>query len=252
MKNLLDFTGKVVLVTGARSGIGKEAAIEFAEQGAKVVCVGRREMPETMAGIEAAGGAGIFVKGDVSVPGDMEKAVKAAVDTYGKLDAAVNCAGSLAPNKFILDQTEEDFDHIMNTDCKGMFLSMQAEIAQMLEQGGGSIVNIGSIASMGGGPNMAPYIAAKHACLGLTRAAAFELADKNIRVNMVAPGATISEMTEMWRSDPVLCEMFTAPVLQKRFAEASEIAGIILYLASDLSTFATGANFVVDGGQMVP
>ncbi|MGI6684480.1 MAG: SDR family oxidoreductase [Bacillota bacterium] len=249
-KQLLDFTGKVVLITGGRSGIGQATAVAFAEQGAKVVVNGRRYAEETMERIKAVGGEAIFVKGDVSVSADVQNLIDTTVKTFGRLDVAYNNAGLLPVTADLVEQTEEDFDKIMAVDCKGVFLCMKYEIAQMLKQGGGgSIINCGSVVSMVADPGMAPYVAAKHGVAGLTRAAALEYTKHNIRINAIAPGFTGTEMTSGWMADPAMCELVKSFNFANRIASPEEIAGIVLFLASPMASFISGAVYPVDAAQ---
>ncbi|MCL1898827.1 MAG: SDR family oxidoreductase [Micrococcales bacterium] len=248
-KNLLDFTDQVVLVTGGRSGIGQATAVAFAEQGAKVVIAGRSHADETLAQIKEIGGEGIFIKTDVSQAAEVKSLIDAIVSQYGRLDVAFNNAGLLPVTADLIDQTEEDFDQIMNVDVKGVFLGMKYQIKQMLTQGGGAIINCGSVVSIAADPGMAPYVAAKHGVAGLTRAAGIEYIKDNIRINMIAPGFTATEMTAPWLADPAFCEMVKGFNFVHRWAEPEEISGLVLFLASQMSSFIAGAVFVVDGGQ---
>lgn len=249
MKQLLDFTGKVVLITGARSGIGQAAAVAFAEQGAKVVLAGRSNCDKTLAIIKEAGDEGIFVQGDVSVSTDVQNIVNTTVKTYGRLDVAFNNSGLLPVTANIVDQTEEDFDKIINVDLKGLFLCMKYEIPEMLKQGGGAIINTGSVVSLVADPGMAPYVAAKHGAAGLTKAAALEYAKENVRINVIAPGFTATEMTAPWMVDPAVEEVIKSFNAANRIATPEEIVGIVLFLASPMASFMTGSVYSVDAGQ---
>lgn len=248
-QQLLDFTGQVVLITGGRSGIGQATAVAFARQGAKVVIAGRSNADETLARIRDAGGEAIFVQGDVSVAADVERIVNTTVRKYGRLDVAFNNAGLLPVTANLVEQTEEDFDKIIDVDLKGVFLCMKYEIPVMLKQGGGAIINCGSVVSIVADPGMAPYVAAKHGVAGLTKAAALEYAKDNIRINAIAPGFTETEMTAGWMADPAMCELVKSYNAANRIASPEEIAGIVLFLASPLASFITGAIYPVDAGQ---
>jgi len=250
MKQLLDFTGKVVLVTGARSGIGRAAAVAFAEQGAKLALAGRSNCDETLACIKAVGGEGIFVKGDVSVARDVQNIVNTTVKTYGRLDVAFNNSGVMPPNANIPDHPEESFDQIISVDLKGVFLCMKYEIPEILKQGGGAIINNGSVASLIGGMGQCGYVAAKHGVAGLTKAAACEFAKDNIRINMIAPGFTATEMTGPWLADPELEAYFKSLNVSNRYVQPEEIVGLVLFLASPMASFMAGAVIPVDGGQV--
>jgi len=256
MENLLDFTGKVAIVTGSRSGIGKATAILYAQQGAKVVLAGRREMPETQAAIEAVGGESIYVKTDVMDEESVANLVKTAVDTYGRLDVAVNNAGTNSGTIDLVDYPTEDYNRINNVDARGVFFSMKYEIAAMLDliekgvQEAGNIVNISSVAGLIADPGMSPYVAAKHACTGLTKAAAIEYAERKIRINGIAPGFTASEMTQFWIDNPEMCELVASYNFQKRIADPKEIGYVALFLGSDMASFMGGAIIPVDAGQV--
>lgn len=249
-KDLLDFTGKTVIVTGARSGIGRATAIAFGEHGANVVCAGRRPCDDTVAAIKAAGGEATFVKCDVASEDDVRNLVAKTVETYGGLDAAVNNAGSLPPTCDLVDQTTEDFEHTMRVDVEGVFFCLKYEIREMLKNAdGGTIVNLASVAGLVADPGMAPYVAAKHAVVGLTRAAGIEYAEKNIRVNGIAPGFVASEMTQGWMDDPEMKATVANYNWQHRIAEPEEIANVALFLASPMSSFMGGTIVSVDAGQ---
>lgn len=249
MRNLLDYTGKVVLVTGARSGIGKATAVAFAEQGAKVVLSGRRPCDETSAEIEKIGGESTFIKCDVAIESEVKELIDKTVETYGRLDVAINNAGSLPPTLDLVDQTAEEFDKTMNIDVRGVFLGLKYQIPAIINSGGGAIVNIASIAGLVADPGMAPYVAAKHAVSGLTRAAGIEYASKGVRVNGIAPGFVESEMTQGWMDDPELKALISGYNFQNRIAKPSEIANVCLFLGSEMASFMGGAVVAVDAGQ---
>ena len=246
----LDFTDKVVLITGAATGIGRATAQAFAANGARVV-IGDIDdrADETGRLITEAGGEATFVRTDVTSDEDVAALVKAAVDTYGGLHVAVNNAGLLPPTAPLTEQTVEDFDKVIAIDLKGVFLSLKHEITHMAAHGGGAIVNTASIAGVIADPGMAPYVAAKHGVVGLTRAAALDYASAGVRVNAVAPGLTETAMTRGWLDDPEMREVVVAASKLGRPAQPEEIAGMILYLSSDLASFTTGSVHVVDGGQ---
>lgn len=246
----LDFTDKVVLITGAATGIGRATAQAFAANGARVV-IGDIDdrADETVRLITEAGGEATFVRTDVTSDEDVAALVKAAVDTYGGLHVAVNNAGLLPPTAPLTEQTVEDFDKVIAIDLKGVFLSLKHEITHMAAHGGGAIVNTASIAGVIADPGMAPYVAAKHGVVGLTRAAALDYASAGVRVNAVAPGLTETAMTRGWLDDPEMREVVVAASKLGRPAQPEEIAGMILYLSSDLASFTTGSVHVVDGGQ---
>jgi NAD(P)-dependent dehydrogenase (short-subunit alcohol dehydrogenase family) len=245
-----DFTDKVVLVTGGATGIGRAASLAFARQGATVVIgdVDARSS-ETVNLIEKEGGRGLFVPTDVTLAREVSRLVSTAVDTFGDLHIAFNNAGVFVPPAPLAQQTEEDFDKAVAVDLKGVFLSLKYEIAHMASAGGGSIINTASIAGLIGDPDMAPYVAAKHGVIGLTKAAAVDYAKAGVRVNALAPGLTKTAMTQAWLDDPVKRDIVMAGPQLGRAAEPEEIVGMVLYLASSAASFTTGGVFVVDGGQ---
>jgi NAD(P)-dependent dehydrogenase (short-subunit alcohol dehydrogenase family) len=249
-EQLLDFTGKVVLVTGGATGIGRATSLAFARQGATVV-IGDvdDQAAETVELIEQAGGTGLFVRTDVTVAADVERLVQTAVDTYGGLHVAFNNAGILPPTGPLVEQNEADWDRTIAVDLKGVFLALKYEIAHMVDNGGGAIINTASVAGIIADPGMAPYVAAKHGVVGLSKAAALDYAKAGIRVNALAPGLVATGMTKGWLDDPDMRDVVIAGSQVGRPAEPKEIAGMVLYLASDLASFATGGVYVVDGGQ---
>lgn len=244
------FEGRVVLVTGASTGIGRATAIAFASAGARLMLgdIDKRSA-DTAASIVAGGGEARFVLTDVSDPESVRALVETTVQTYGRLDAAFNNAGLLPPTADFADMTVEDFDRTIAVDLRGVFLCLKYEIAAMLKTGGGAIVNTASVAGVVADPGMASYVAAKHGVVGLTKAAALDYATRNIRVNAVAPGLVATPMTNRWLDDP----NFAAKLMQNspigRPAQPEEIAGTVLHLCSSVASFITGQTFVVDGGQ---
>ena len=242
---------KTVLITGASSGIGAAAAKLFAQEGACVVLTARREdrLLDLVAGIDAAGGQATAVVADVTRSGDMHAAVETTVQIYGRLDAAFNNAGwtSTGTPMHLMDDAE--YDRIMDVNARGVWNAMRAQIAVMLEHGGGSIVNTSSVAGVRATGASAPYIAAKHAVIGLSRAAAEDYAEQRIRVNALAVGSTRSELMDQVLSDtPALFRPFTERAMQQRLADPIEIAQTAAWLCSDRSSFTTGAVIAADGG----
>jgi len=248
-KSRFDFTNKVVLVTGGSTGIGRATALLFAEHGAKIV-IGdvNPEGREVVEIIRREGGAATFVETDVRNPQQVKQLVRAAVETYGGLHCAFNNAGVLPDGALLADVEESAFDRVIATDLKGVFLSMKYEIQHMLEAGGGAIVNTASIAGMIAEPGISPYIAAKHGVIGLTKAAAIEYASKGIRINALAPGVVETGMTRHWFEDEATRTHLLANTPIGRAAQPEEIAGMVLFLCSEMASFAAGHAFVVDGG----
>jgi len=247
--NTFDFSDKVALVTGGSSGIGKATALLFARYGAKgVIGDVNPAGVETTETIKREGGEAIFVQTDVCVAEQMKNLVAAAVKTFGGLHCAFNNAGVLPDTSLLADTDESTFDKTFAVDVKGVFLAMKYEIQQMLRAGGGAIVNNASIAGMIAERGISAYVAAKHAVIGLTKAASIEYADQRIRINALAPGLVETPMTKHWFDDPATRSFFLANSPIGRFAQPEEVASIVLFLCSDLASFAVGQTFAVDGG----
>jgi NAD(P)-dependent dehydrogenase (short-subunit alcohol dehydrogenase family) len=248
MNNNNTFTGKVALVTGGTSGIGKATAIEFARAGAKVVVSGRREKEgaEVVREIKKLGGDAAFIRADIAKEADVKAMVKFTVDKFGKLDVAFNNAG--VEWKGSLDQASEaEYRRIFDINVWGVLNSMRYEIPAMLKNGGGAIVNTSSVVGHVGFPQISIYTASKHAVEGLTKSLALEFAKQNIRINTVAPGPIATEMWDRVAGDGVGDQVIEIVPVQ-RVGAAEEIAAAVLYLASDAAKFTTGTSLVVDGG----
>jgi NAD(P)-dependent dehydrogenase (short-subunit alcohol dehydrogenase family) len=244
------FEGRVALITGAATGIGKATALAFAKEGAKVAIGDLDERAnDTVKEIEEAGGEALFVHTNVVSSEDVQELVNKTVEKYGKIDHAFNNAGVLSePNKFA-DIPEEDFDKVIAVDVKGVFLSMKYELIEMLKNGGGTIVNTASVAGLIADPVMGSYVTAKHAVVGMSKSAGFDHARDGIRVNTVAPGLTETPMTQVWKDDPEKWAEVTGNVPMGTAAKPEDIASMVLYLSSDEARFCNMQVFTVDGGQ---
>jgi NAD(P)-dependent dehydrogenase (short-subunit alcohol dehydrogenase family) len=244
---------RVVIVTGGASGIGRAAALVMAENGAKVVVADRDEAGgnKTTDSIRAKGNEATFVKVDLAVEAEVENMVKAAVSSYGGLDGAFNNAGVAHHNKLVHDLTGEEWGRVIAIDLTAVFYCMKYEIAEMLKGGRGSIVNTSSGAGMVAIPRCSEYVAAKHGVIGLTKAAALDYGEHNIRVNAILPGFTATEMVVGRYGDPSMAEA-KAKLLERqpmgRFGEPRELGESALWLLSDAASFVTGAAIPVDGG----
>jgi len=236
---------KVVLITGATSGIGRASAIEFAKLGYKLVLASRNKKAGDELLRELGGSDAIFQRTDVGIQKDVESLVELAVEKFGRLDVAINNAAVEARGK--IDAFDElTYQTVFDTNVKGMFFAMKSEIAAMRRSGGGSIVNISSTAGSRGSPGMSIYGASKHAVEGLSKSAALELAGENIRVNVVAPGPTLTPM--LVRVTDGQPEKFGQRVPMSRLGTPEELAHAIVWLASDQASFITGVVLPVNGG----
>jgi len=253
MAGLLD--GKSALITGGGGGIGRATALAFAREGARVAVADVMEEAarETVALVNAAGGQAISLSGDVSRDADVRAMIDAVVGTYRRLDCAFNNAGIAgwhvdAILKKTAEWSEEAFDRMIAVNLKGVWLCMRHELPQMQAQGSGAIVNTGSIAGLVGLPNSSAYVAAKHGVIGLTKTAALEYAESNIRVNAVCPGYIKTPMTEP--SMRLRGEAILAQTPLKRMGSPEEIAEMVVWLCSERASYVSGAAYNVDGGWM--
>jgi NAD(P)-dependent dehydrogenase (short-subunit alcohol dehydrogenase family) len=242
---------KVAIVTGGGSGIGRATCLLFACEGAKVVVADY--IPEggneTVRQISAAGGQAVFVQADVSKSADVQNMIGAAVRNYGRVDILFNNAGIEGPSAKLANLKEEDWDRVIAIDLTSVYLGMKYVIPEMIKQGGGVIISTASVAGLVGFQGSGAYAAAKAGVINLTRLAALEYADKNIRVNCICPGVIETPMVErvmggrprerIVRSEPI-----------GRLGRPEDIANAALFLASDESSFATGAPFIIDGGYV--
>jgi NAD(P)-dependent dehydrogenase (short-subunit alcohol dehydrogenase family) len=243
--------GKVGLVTGGTSGIGREAAVLFAKAGANVVVAGRREVEgtETIDLVRAAGGDGLFVKTDVSQAAEVRALVQKTVGKFGRLDVAFNNAGIEGSWIPIAEQPEEDWDRTIDINLKGTWLCLKHEIQQMLKQGGGgAIVNMASVAGLIGSAGAATYCASKHGVMGLTKAAALETARSGIRINVVCPAVIETPMGERIFGEPARRKYALGLHPIGRFGTPMEVAEAVVWLCSDRASFMTGQSLVLDGG----
>jgi A-factor type gamma-butyrolactone 1'-reductase (1S-forming) len=248
------FEGKVVIVTGATSGIGRETAVQFALEGAKVVVAARREKlgAEAVAEIGRSGGDSIFVRTDVTDASSLEKLVAITMEKYGRLDFAFNNAGIAGDAmKPTADHGIDNWHAVLATNLTGVWLSMKYQIPAMLKNGGGAIVNASS--TYGLRPSTAghvPYAAAKHGVIGLTKTAAIEYAKAGLRINAICPGWTHSEMVDpaLEALPEQLGALINQDVPMARVADASEVARAVLWLCSPESSYVTGHPLCVDGG----
>jgi NAD(P)-dependent dehydrogenase (short-subunit alcohol dehydrogenase family) len=242
--------GKVALVTGASSGIGRAAAIELARRGAKVVASARRgdELETLVAEIRGEGFEATAVVADVNVEADVIAQVDRAIRTYGRLDIAFNNAGTEGAFTPFVDQSNETYDTIFNANVRGVFWSMKHQAKAMLAQGSGSIINNASMGGVIGFANAALYIASKHAVLGLTKTASLEWYREGVRVNAICPGLIDTPFQDrVWGSEEAK-QAFGAASVAGRMGTAEEMAKVVAFLASDDSSFVSGHGLLADGG----
>ena len=242
---------KVALVTGGTSGIGKATAIALGTAGAKVVFSGRREAEgeDVANSIRKSGAECLFVRSDVSSEADVKALIDKTVATYGRLDCAFNNAGIDSPAKPLHEHSLEHFDKLMAINVRGLFLCMKYELQQMTTQGSGVIINNSSTSGLFAFAGTSPYVASKHAVMGLTRAAALDYAKQGIRINAVNPGLTATELIDRFTNqDPALEEQLASIVPMGRMGQPEEIAAAVVFLCSDAASYMTGQSLVLDGG----
>jgi NAD(P)-dependent dehydrogenase (short-subunit alcohol dehydrogenase family) len=241
---------KVAIITGASRGIGAAAARTFARAGASVVLAARDEpaMASVAQEIVAAGGQALVVPTDVGDPASVEQLVRRTLETYGRLDAAFNNAGDGHMPTALADIAVDDFDRVLRVNLRGVFLVMKFEIPAMLESGGGAIINMSSTAGLSGVRGIASYAAAKHGIIGLTKSAALDYAQQNIRVNAVAPGPILTDRIRQLREEAR--EPIIRAVPMGRIGQAEEVGALAAWLCSDQAAFLTGAAIPIDGGRL--
>ena len=243
--------GKVALVTGAGGGIGRAAALAFAREGGRVVVsdLAGAGGEETARLVADAHGEALHVACDVTRPAEVEALVAEAVEAFGRIDCAHNNAGVEGDYARTADCGEESFDRTCAVNLKGVYLCLRAEIAHMLDAGGGAIVNTASVAGVEGAKNLPAYVASKHGVMGLTRTAALEYATRGVRVNAVCPGPIRTRMLEaIMEENPRMEPAMIAAVPMRRLGAPEEIAEAVVWLCSERASYVTGQGLVVDGG----
>jgi NAD(P)-dependent dehydrogenase (short-subunit alcohol dehydrogenase family) len=253
----MEFSGKVALITGGGGGIGRATALGFSGRGAKVVVVDldRAEGEASAELVRQRDGDARFVHADVTKSDDVQNYVKAALDAYGTIDCFFNNAGIEGKVMPMQEYDEAVFDTVIGVNLKGVFLGMRHVLPVMLKQGHGAVVNTASVAGLFGGPGMAPYVASKHAVLGLTKVASADVAHLGVRVNAVCPGPVETRMMRSLEAqrnpaDPAAVhDANSANTPTGRYATPEEVANVVMYLCSDLASDITGTHIVIDGGR---
>jgi NAD(P)-dependent dehydrogenase (short-subunit alcohol dehydrogenase family) len=248
------FEGKVAIVTGGTSGIGRATAVAYAREGAKVAVTGRRQEmgAETVKLINEVGGEGLFIQTDVRDESQVKAMVEKTVNAFGRLDYAFNNAGVEQGMTKLEDTLEKFYYKVFDTNVKGVWLSMKYQIPEMLKVGGGSIVNCSSVTGQIAMAKIPLYVASKHAVIGLTKGFALDFAKKNIRVNAVSPAAIETDMIgRMGKSDEITNYLNSLHPIG-RIGKPEEVAEAVIWLSSDKSSFVTGQTITVDGGYTIP
>ncbi|MEL3962202.1 glucose 1-dehydrogenase [Lysinibacillus endophyticus] len=242
---------KVAVITGGTGGIGKVTAETFLKEGAKVVLVDlfQEALDQAKADLSELGEV-ITVQADVTKESDVQNYVNKAVEQFGRIDVFFNNAGIEGKVAPIVEQKVEDFDMVMNVNVRGVFLGLKHVLPVMIKQKSGSVINTSSVAGLGGSPNVSPYIASKHAVVGLTKTAALEVANSNIRVNSIHPSPVNTRMMRSIEEGlKVTQEALAQSIPLGRYGEPNDIANLVVFLASDDSAFITGVQYRIDGGM---
>ena len=252
----LGLEGKVAIVTGARRGIGRSIALALARQGVDIAACDAVDHDGLLAGvveeISTMGRRSLSHKADISRRSEVDGLVERTVSSFARIDILVNCAGVWTPGQSLIDCSEETWDRVIDTNLKGTFFCCVAVAAEMVKRKAGSIVNLSSQAGLNPGRNVGAYSISKAGIVMLTRQLALELADRGIRVNALAPGIVKTDFNRNVWSDPTAARRTAAMIPLGRLAEADEIAWPALFLASDVSSYVTGAVINIDGGWQVP
>ena len=246
-RNMLDFTGKAVFITGGASGIGRATALAFAEQGAAVAIVDLDDAGANET-LRSLGSERLYVRADVTKAAEVEQAVKKTLAAFGRLDCAFNNAGITIPARPLGELDEASFDRVVAVDLKGVFLCLTYQLQHMTA---GAIVNTASVAGLVPEAGSGAYVAAKHGVIGLTKTAALENAHRGIRVNAIAPGWVRTPMTRRWDEDEEFNARLKAATPMHRGAEPEEIAGAVLFLCSPAASYLTGQVLTIDGAQTI-
>lgn len=242
---------KVAIITGGAGGIGKVTAERFLQEGAKVVIVDLMQdaLDKALAELQSHGEV-FAIKADVTQAEEVQNYVSQTIEKFGKIDIFFNNAGIEGKVRPLVEQDEKDFDQVMSVNVRGVFLGLKYVLPHLIKQKSGSVINTSSVAGLNGSPDVAPYIASKHAVVGLTKTAALEVANANVRVNSVHPSPVNTRMMRSLESGMKIDEHTLAKSIPLgRYGEAIDIANLVLFLASDESTFITGAQYRIDGGM---
>ncbi|MBM7659601.1 NAD(P)-dependent dehydrogenase (short-subunit alcohol dehydrogenase family) [Bacillus mesophilus] len=244
--------GKVSIVTGGASGIGRATALTFAREGSHIVLsdINEKKGAETLEDVKNLGAEAIFVKTDVSKEEDMKQLMNEAVTAFGGIDILFNNAGVGNENVRLADLSVEEWDRVVDINLKGVFLGMKFVIPEMIKRGGGSIINTSSLLGFKGKKYLAPYNASKGGVILLTQNAAVEYGTKGIRVNAVAPGVIDTAIVDNWREDERVWNAVTKSNALGRVGSPNEVANAVLFLASDEASYITGTSILVDGGAL--